>query len=45
VRALTLKDFEILFEETGVYLLDVFGNYKLQKYHSETSERLILIFK
>lgn len=45
VRAFTLKDFEALFEKAGVYLLDVFGNYKLEKYHAETSERLILIFK
>ncbi|WP_034058149.1 class I SAM-dependent methyltransferase [Lacinutrix jangbogonensis] len=45
VRALTLKDFEVLFEKAGVHLLDVFGDYKLNKYHKKTSERLILIFK
>lgn len=45
VRALTLADFESLFEKAGVYLLDVFGDYKLNKYHKKTSERLILIFK
>jgi SAM-dependent methyltransferase len=45
VRAFTLKDFEELFEKAGVYLLDVFGDYKLHKYHSKTSERLIMIFK
>ena len=45
VRALTLADFEALFEKAGVYLLDVFGDYKLNKYHKKTSERLILIFK
>lgn len=45
VRALTLVDFEVLFEKAGVYLLDVFGDYKLNKYHKKTSERLILIFK
>ncbi|NRR92352.1 methyltransferase domain-containing protein [Winogradskyella undariae] len=45
VKAFTLKDFEKLFEEAGVYLLDVFGDYKLHKYHSKTSERMIMIFK
>ncbi|WP_290696520.1 class I SAM-dependent methyltransferase [Lacinutrix sp.] len=45
VRALTLADFETLFEKAGVHLLDVFGDYKLNKYHKSTSKRLILIFK
>lgn len=45
VQAFTLKDFEALFEKAGVYLLDIFGDYKLHKYHAETSERLIMIFK
>lgn len=45
VKAFTLKDFEILFDKAGVHLLDVFGNFKLKKYHPETSERLIMIFK
>lgn len=45
VKALTLKDFENLFEQAGVYLLDVFGDYKLGKYHPNTSERMIMIFK
>lgn len=45
VKALTLKDFETLFEQAGVYLLDVFGDYKLNKFYNKTSERLILIFK
>ncbi|WP_369993301.1 class I SAM-dependent methyltransferase [Winogradskyella sp.] len=45
VKAFTLKDFEDLFEKAGVYLLDVFGDYKLRKYDSQTSERLIMIFK
>lgn len=45
VRAFTLRDFEALFEKAGVYLLDVFGDYKLNKYRSATSERLIMIFK
>lgn len=45
VKALTLKDFEALFEEAGCYLLDVFGDYKLRKYYESSSERLIMIFK
>lgn len=45
VKAFTLEDFEALFEKAGVHLLDVFGDYKLRKYHPQTSERLIMIFK
>jgi SAM-dependent methyltransferase len=45
VKAFTLEDFQSLFEKAGVNLLDVFGDYKLGKYHSKTSERLIMIFK
>jgi len=45
VKAFTLSDFEALFELAGVYLFDVFGDYKLNKYHKEQSKRLILIFK
>ncbi len=45
VRAFTLSDFEALFEKADVYLLDVFGDYKLRKFDTKTSERLILIFK
>lgn len=45
VKALTLKDFEALFEGAGCYLLDVFGDYKLRKYYESSSERLIMIFK
>lgn len=45
VRAKTLSDFEELFEQAGVYLLDVFGDYKLRKFHKDSSERLIMIFK
>lgn len=45
VRAFTLKDFEALFEKANVYLLDIFGDYKLNKFKTDTSERLVLIFK
>ena len=45
VKAITLEDFEIMMEEAGIYLLDIFGDYKLKKFHKKESELLILIFK
>ncbi|MGB3606154.1 class I SAM-dependent methyltransferase [Psychroserpens sp.] len=45
VKAFSLADFELLFEKAGVYLLDVFGDYKLRPYDAKTSERLVMIFK
>jgi SAM-dependent methyltransferase len=45
VKALTLKDFEELMSEAGIFLLDIFGDYKLKKFHKTESERLIMIFK
>ncbi|CAM4109703.1 class I SAM-dependent methyltransferase [Flavobacterium weaverense] len=45
VKALTLQDFEEMMEDAGIYLLDIFGDYKLKKYHKTESERLIMIFK
>ena len=45
VRAFTLEDFEKMMEEAGIFLLDIFGDYKLKKFHKKESERLIMIFK
>ena len=45
VRAFTLSNFKTLFEQAGVYLLDVFGDYKLHKFDAKQSNRLIMIFK
>jgi SAM-dependent methyltransferase len=45
VKALTLHDFEEMMEEAGIFLLDIFGDYKLKKFHKTESERLIMIFK
>lgn len=45
VRAYTLEDFKQMMDEAGIYLLDTFGDYKLKKFHKNTSERLIMIFK
>ena len=44
VRALTLQDFEFYFKEAGITLKNVFGNYRLNSFNQNTSERLILIF-
>lgn len=45
VQALRLTDFEQIMDAAGIYLLDIFGDYKLRKYDSSQSERLIMIFK
>ena len=45
VQALRLVDFERMMEEAEIYLLDIFGNYKLQPFYKNQSERLIMIFK
>ena len=44
VRALKLEDFKKLFEQAGVHLFSVFGDYKLNAFHREKRERLIMIF-
>ena len=45
VKALTLTDFENLMEEAGIHLLETFGDYKLNRFHPENSDRLIMVFK
>ncbi len=45
VSAFTLADFEEMMEEAGIYLLEIFGDYKLRKFYKSHSERLIMIFK
>lgn len=45
VSAFTLEDFEQMMEEAGIYLLEVFGDYKLRKFYKTQSERLIMLFK
>ncbi len=45
VKAITLSDFQEYFQEANVDLLDIFGDYQLQKFDQKTSPRLILIFK
>ena len=43
VQALKLEDFEAMMEEAGIYLLDIFGDYKLKKFYRNESERLIMV--
>ncbi|MGM5470365.1 class I SAM-dependent methyltransferase [Flavobacteriaceae bacterium LMO-SS05] len=45
IRTFSLNDFELLFEQAHVNLLDVFGDYKLRKYDKNRSDRLVMIFK
>jgi len=45
VKAISLQDFEDYFSKANIHLLDIFGNYQLQKFNKKTSPRLILIFK
>ncbi|RTY95215.1 cyclopropane-fatty-acyl-phospholipid synthase family protein [Flavobacterium sp. GT3R68] len=45
VQALRLQDFETMMEQSDIFLLDIFGDYKLRKFHKTESERLIMIFK
>ena len=44
VKALTLEDFDSYFNEADIKLQKVFGDYKLNDFNRNTSERLILIF-
>lgn len=43
--ALTLQDFENMMSGNNFFLLDIFGDYKLKKFHKYESDRLIMIFK
>lgn len=43
VQALTLTDFEDLLHKTGFKLIHTFGNYRLNPYEYNQSDRLILI--
>ena len=45
VKAISLDDFNIYFEQSGITLLDIFGDYELNKFDKSSSQRLILIFK
>jgi len=45
VKALTLDDFIGYFKKAGVELLHCFGDYDLNEFNKQKSQRLILIFK
>ena len=45
VKALTLTDFSDFITNTGLKIIDIFGNYKLEAFNAQTSDRLILICK
>lgn len=45
VKSISLHDFEDYFKKSEIDLLDIFGNYQLEKFNKNTSPRLILIFK
>lgn len=44
VKALTLESFKEYFRQAGINLKYTFGNYELEKYDEQTSDRLILVF-
>jgi len=44
VKAITLDEFEDMFQKANIQLLDIFGDYKLHRFNKQTSERLIMIF-
>lgn len=43
VRAFTLKDFEEMLSDSGFEILEVFGDYELNPYEQEKSDRLIIM--
>ena len=45
VKVFTLADFTALADKTGLSVKHCFGNYKLEPFNENTSERLIIIFE
>jgi len=45
VKALTLSNFSDFIANSGLKIIDIFGNYKLEEFNAQTSDRLILICK
>ena len=43
VDALEFADFDIYFNNAGLEILDVFGDYSLNEFNADTSDRLILV--
>ena len=44
VKMFTLQDFQNLFKLANINLLNTFGNYNLEEFNENESDRLILIF-
>ena len=45
VKKISVDDFEELFKEHGLRIANVFGDYQLNEYNQENSQRIILIAK
>ncbi|MCJ0742575.1 class I SAM-dependent methyltransferase [Pedobacter montanisoli] len=45
VQAFLLEDFKRMFEKSGLEIIETFGNYHLEPYNENSSDRLILICK
>ena len=45
VQALDLEDFKVLLDDSGLFIFKTFGNYNMQPFNPEKSDRLILICK
>ena len=45
VKALTKENFSELLTFAGLQIIDIFGNYKLDEFNTQTSDRLIIIAK
>ena len=45
VKAITLDDFKTYFKKAGLTLKHTFGDYNLNTFNAETSQRLILVFE
>jgi SAM-dependent methyltransferase len=45
VKALLIKDFQSYFNAAGLELKDIYGSYKLEDFHPQQSERLIMVVR
>jgi SAM-dependent methyltransferase len=45
VRSLNLNDFKLMFKQSKIEILHIFGDYKLNDFDINNSKRLIFIFK
>jgi len=45
VKALTINDYKVFFNNAGLKLKQIFGNFKLETFDENTSDRLIMILE